>query len=636
MSKVSPSDRLRYAFDNFMARGTVALLVGLAVISIVMIFLISAIVTFTGAAPVEDGVAVGFLQLAWMGLLRTLDTGTMGGDTGSPIFLGAMLAVTLGGVFTVSMLIGVLNNGLEDKLAELRKGRSRVVESDHTVILGWSAQIFSIVTELVTANANRRRSCIVILADKDKVEMEDEVQDRVGDTGRTHIVCRSGSPIDLTDLQIAGLNTSRSIIVLSPENDNPDADVIKTLLAITNNPHRRGEPYHIVAEIRERKNMEVAQLVGRGEAELVLVGDLVSRIIAQTCRQSGLSVVYTELLDFGGDEIYFKAEPGLAGKTFGEALLAYEDSTVIGLRPRDGGPRLNPPMDTPIREGDQLIVISEDDDTIHLSGLKDLGIRTSAIRAPSPARPAPERTLILGWNWRAPSIINELDAYVSPGSTVTVVADMDAAEAEGELSRLCSGAKNQSIRFQAGDTTDRRTLDELGVGQYGHVIVLSYSDRLDEQRADARTLVTLLHLRDIGEGIGYSFSIVSEMLDLRNRALAEVTRADDFIVSDKLISLLLSQVSENKELNAVFADLFDPDGSEIYLKPASDYVPLGEPVNMYTVVEAARRRGEVVMGYRRKANADDPVRAHGVAVNPDKSVPVTFDENDRIIVLAEE
>ena len=106
------------------------------------------------------------------------------------------------------------------------------------------------------------------------------------------------------------------------------------MLAITNNPNRRAEPYHIVAEIREPKNMDVARMVGKDEVELVLVGDLISRIIAQTCRQSGLSVVYTELLDFGGDEIYFHEEPALVGKTFGEALLAYEDSAVIGLRPQ--------------------------------------------------------------------------------------------------------------------------------------------------------------------------------------------------------------------------------------------------------------------------------------------------------------
>ena len=62
----------------------------------------------------------------------------------------------------------------------------------------------------------------------------------------------------------------------------------------------------------------------------------------QTCRQSGLSVVYTELLDFGGDEIYFHEEPALVGKTFGEALLAYEDSAVIGLQHGDGAIRAEP------------------------------------------------------------------------------------------------------------------------------------------------------------------------------------------------------------------------------------------------------------------------------------------------------
>ncbi len=49
-----------------------------------------------------------FSEVAWMSLLRTLDSGTMGGDTGSPFFLFMMLLVTFGGVFVVSALIGVI------------------------------------------------------------------------------------------------------------------------------------------------------------------------------------------------------------------------------------------------------------------------------------------------------------------------------------------------------------------------------------------------------------------------------------------------------------------------------------------------------------------------------------------------
>lgn len=629
MHKTTLMDRVRYWFDNFMSKGTLALLAGLAVASALMIFTVVAFLAVTGQT---ENISVG--ELAWMGLLRTLDTGTMGGDAGSPIFLLGMLVITIGGVFTVSTLIGVLNNGLEDKLDELRKGRSRVVESNHTVILGWSQQVFSIISELVAANANLPKSCIVILGDKDKVEMEEEIADRIDSLGKTRLVCRTGSPIDLGDLKIVSLDTAKAIIILAPETDDPDSSVIKTLLAITNSPNRKSEPYHIVAEIRDPKNMEVARMVGKDEAELVLVGDLISRIIAQTCRQSGLSVVYTELLDFGGDEIYFKAEPALTGKTFGEAMLAYDDSTVIGVRAKDKVPQLNPPMDTRLGAGDQLVVIAEDDDKIILSGKSDVGIKHNAIRTRQPAAPEPERTLVLGWNWRAPSIINELDNYVAANSVALIVADFE--QGEEELNRLCAGLKNQTVTYQVGDTNDRRTLDELKIETYKHVIVLSYSDTLEEQAADARTLITLLHLRDIGQRAGQSFSIVSEMLDIRNRTLAEVTRADDFIVSDKLISLMLSQIAENKYLNAVFADIFDPEGSEIYLKPAANYVALNEAVNFYTVVEAARRRGEVALGYRLQVNAKNPEKAYGVVVNPDKSANVTFGDLDKIVVLAEQ
>jgi hypothetical protein len=158
---------------------------------------------------------------------------------------------------------------------------------------------------------------------------------------------------------------------------------------------------------------------------------------------------------------------------------------------------------------------------------------------------------------------------------------------------------------------------------------------LEPQEADARTLITLLHLRDISEKDSTPFSIVSEMLDLRNRELAEVARVDDFIVSDHLISLMLSQLSENGKLYSVFTDLFDPEGSEIYLKPITDYVAAGQPVNFYTVLEAARRRGEVAIGYRVVSEMRDPEKAYGVRTNPKKSQEVIFTPEDKIIVLAE-
>jgi hypothetical protein len=170
--------------------------------------------------------------------------------------------------------------------------------------------------------------------------------------------------------------------------------------------------------------------------------------------------------------------------------------------------------------------------------------------------------------------------------------------------------------------------------EHDHVIVLSYAG-LDIQEADARTLVTLLHLRDIADQNDTPFSIVSQMLDLHNRELAEVTHVDDFIVSDHLVSLMMAQLSENGDLYDVFTDIFDPEGSEIYLKDIADYVETGKAINFYTLVESARLRGEIAIGYRLHSHANDPIKSNGVHTNPKKSVLITFGPEDKIIVVAE-
>jgi voltage-gated potassium channel Kch len=510
-----------------------------------------------------------------------------------------------------------------------------VIETGHTLVLGWSAQIFTVLNELMTANENQNKARIVVLADKDKVEMEDEIRERVEVKGKTRIICRSGSPIDPNDLELASPHTAKSIIVLPPENSDPDTDVIKTVLAITNASNRRTEPYHIVTQIRKPENISVVKMVGRNDViQPILTNDLIARVVAQTSRQSGLSVVYTELMDFGGDEIYFKPEPSLDGKTFGEALLLYEDSCIIGLRKKDGKILLNPPMDSRIESGDQVIAISEDDDTVRLSTLSPIPLKEAVIRSSRiPVKPRPEKCLILGWNRSGAIIVRELDNYVPKGSLVTIVADNYGIGAQLKTQGI--QLKNQKLNVKEGETTDRSVLDGLKVEDYDHVIVLAYST-LEAQEADAKTLVTLLHLRDMVEKDATPFSIVSEMLDLRNRELAEVTQVDDFIVSEHLVSLMLTQLSENAELFDVFTDIFDPEGSEIYLKPISDYVETDVPVNFYTVIEAARRRGETAIGYRLVSDAKHSGKSYGVRTNPPKSQEVVFGSEDKVIVLAEE
>jgi len=617
-------DRARYWFDNQMSKGLGALMVllGLATVALVLVLvgLAFAVRAFPGDASDAD-----LFEMIWAGLMHALDAGAVGGDSGWA-YRGIMLLVTVGGLVIVASLIGIVSSAFDEKLAQLRKGHSLVLEEGHTLILGWSNKVGPIVNELAKANESRRRASVVILANKDKVEMDDQVKRDCPQLGATTVICRTGDPRSLTDLHLARPHLARSIIVLAPEGtSDPDVEVIKAVLAVVSDGERGESAPHVVAELSDPANLEAAQLAGQGRAHWVVSQEVIGRIIVQTCRQSGLSVVYQEFLDFDGDEIYLVPAGDLAGRTYFDAQMAFATCTMMGVF-HDGTPVLNPPAATRIDVEDQLILIAADDSLVE---------RASAGRLPgggptvteTPRVSKPERILILGVNKVLPMMLAELDEYLGEGSLAVVVTPGEPPALPG-LSAL-------GVRWVAGDPTRRAVLEGLDVGGFDHIILLADIERYGAERADSRTLVTLLHLRNLAANSELELNIVSEMLDDRNRELAEVARADDLIVSDKLVALMLCQISENRHLAEVFTTLFESQGSEVYLKRARNFVAGGEAVDFYAVLEAASQRGETAIGYRIAAHAHDAAQAYGVRLNPVKSERVAFGASDRIIVLAE-
>jgi ion channel POLLUX/CASTOR len=598
-------ERLRYWFDNTMAKGTPALIGWLAVASGLLV----AVVTLA-AWPFSDGMSP--LRVAWMSLLRTLDPGTMGGDDGNWVFVLLMLAVTLGGIFIVSALVGVLSAGLDNKLDELRKGRSRVAERGHTVVLGWSEEIFAVVSELVKAKKSERRPVIAILADRDKVQMEEALRARLGGLGGTRLVVRSGDPAEPSSLALVSPEAAHSVLIMSPD----DAELVKTLLALGGRRWTGTGP-SVVAAVADSGNLTAARIAAGPDAELVDAQNLAARLVVQSCRQSGLSAVYSELLDFDGDEIYMWSEPLLTGRVYGETLFVFGTATVVGLRLRGGQVLLNPRSDTVVEEGDQVILIAPDDSEIRLATAPP-DVLTHTIRPPQAPRSAPARTLILGDNRRRGRILRELGHHLLPGSEVHLVGP-PAEELPVEV----------LVTAKEGDITDRATLEALNPGVYDQVIVLA-CDAYEPQKADARTMVTLLHLRDMDTGA----AIVSEMNDERNRLLAQIAEADDFVVGGRLVSMLLTQLAENRHLGRVFDVLLAHHGPDIYLEPVENYLALGTPTTFATAIEAARRIGETALGYRLAAGSGTAPQ-YGVRLNPPKSERLVFQPGDQLVVLAD-
>jgi hypothetical protein len=85
--------------------------------------------------------------------------------------------------------------------------------------------------------------------------------------------------------------------------------------------------------------------------------------------------VYESLFGFEGMEFYFKAWDELVGMAWADVIFAFPDACPIGIRraatPGDYGVDtaggftilLNPALEEEIREGDEVLVVAEDDNT---------------------------------------------------------------------------------------------------------------------------------------------------------------------------------------------------------------------------------------------------------------------------------
>ncbi len=623
--------KIRYRFDNLMGGGLFPLLVILFLIAVGITFFFTIILLISNIKPVDDSTS-NFAEAYWYSLMYLIDQGTItdAGTTSSWTFRTVMLVLTFCGLLLVSTLVGLITSQINALLTNLRKGRSLVIESNHIVILGWSSKIFSIVDKLINHEAHQGK--IVILANKDKVEMDDDIASKVGRRLRRKVICRNGNPIDLDDLEIVSPHDAKSIIILAPEDGKSDAHVIKSIIAIVNHHNRKKDLYNIIAELRDFSNHEIASLVGGDELTLLVSNDVIARIAVQTALQSGLSIVYNKLLEFREIKLYLKNIPELYNQKFKDALYMFDNASVIGIFRFNGLMLLNPALNASIREGDKLILFAQNENDLKKADPSLKLIDESILAEKKEADNNPEKTLILGWNIGIDIAIKEMDNYIVSGSELCIASD--ETEKLEKIIQPIMPLKNLQISFKNADIMQRKVLNSLDINQYDHVMILSNNETMDLQEIDAQTLVTLMHLRQIKEEKKGNYNIVSEMLDIKNRALAEIANADDFIISDHIISLIISQLARNRELSLVFDELFDSKGSEIYLKSINLYLKELKETNFYTILRACSERGEVAIGYRLTKDAKNSKANYGVVLNPDKSQMIQFSEEDKIIVLA--
>ena len=449
--------------------------------------------------------------------------------------------------------------------------------------------------------------------------MEDAIRDKVGGPaqharGLPHRARRSTSTTSRSSTTRRRARSS----CWRPSAADPDAEVIKTVLALTRGPRRREATYHIVAEIQNPANLEAARLVGRRRGghhrqarddraahrpDVAPVGGVGrSTPSCSTSPATRSTSTATRRLDGG---TYARRAAGLRGLLRASAWPRPTASVRLNPAPRDPG-----------STGTRSIAIAEDDSRLENAGRSPARVDEAAIVAAPPRRGAAlARRSILGWNDRAALIVTELDQYVGAGLGAARGRGVRRHRARRRrptcAREVRKRARRPTARRSSRSTSRASTRSSCSATPTTSTPSAPTPARWSPCCTCARCSPTCPH--DDRPGI------VSEMLDDRNRELAQVTEVDDVIVSDRILSLVIAQISENARLEAVFGELLDADGAEMYLRPGRGVRP-GRARRRASPRSSRPRpaRGETAIGYRTAALAHDPSEQYGVVRQPDQ------------------
>jgi voltage-gated potassium channel Kch len=627
-TKVSLRTKLRYNFDNSLSKA--GAFVGYVFIAIIVLaFAMTAIQAAIAAVqplntPLDPASYFFSYWAAFTKILGIGSTDAWGAQITNFIYWAIGIAIS-------GAVIGFISAAIQRAVARLKEGKSAVIESGHTLILGWSNRVFPILSELAIANENIRKPRVVIFAATARAVMDAEIAARVPNLGKLKVITRTGDVTNPEDLKRANVSSAKSIIILDAD-ETGDATVVSTVLAVkavNANPSTR-----IIAELDDANTAEAITTATKGQVIAVRSHDVIARVTAQASRQPGLAAVTLDLLDFAGDEIYFASVPALEGKTYADALLAFNTASVIGVVDGKGKTHINPAQTAKISAGSKIIAIAEDDDKVVYTGVRDDIAKKKIAAHKAPTR-KPEHLLFIGWSSMGRSVVAELSQFLPKGSTVHIVAEKKHVLPE-ELKALKFGSNIKVTHASVSGDIDE-LIAAASAKKYNEVIILGYREAISETEADAQTMLTMLQMNQLFEAKGNGVEptrLVAEILDSRKAELARVAAADDMVVSDNLAALLIAQVSENPALAPVFDDLFDADGASINVNPIEHYAPIGKSIEFAELVAIGRSHGESVIGYRTlKGSKSDA--ASGVKLNPAKTTKFKPAEGDGLVVIGE-
>lgn len=526
--------KLKSLFIKFKSKVTITAYKRPLVLTILLLLFLNLLVVFVGSI-VAFNLDPAFFNDSWLNALGTsfkwmISVHSINDVSGNiKLMICAAFIIALEMILFSGAMIATITAALRGFIDKMSRAKGKINLDHHFVILNWNSKVPELVSNL---SSKGFRNNVIILCDRDKEYVSAQINSVLHKSQRKiNLIVKEGNPLLRSVLNDISIEKASSVVIMSKESGiinegteftHNDLSSLKILLTVCDFNYAY-DP-NIVIEMEEESAIEKVENLSKTlntmkEKHIVPVSftKKLGQLIAQTVVTPDISNVFFDLLSYEGVEFYSYGEEEV------NDYLATHSCAI------------------PIKKYRKLFVLAEDEKCLPVKR-DNTKIKEQALK------------------------INE-NYETKEGATIFVVGDNAKHNYILENLNLSASYRGANLVIKDYAKDDIKTLinDIKNTKGAKKVIILS-DDKVAHESLDANIFSSLIELHTVFPE-RENLSFITELLDSRNLNNIKDFDINNAIISNKIISLLLTQLAFNKDSLDFFNNLFladDEDGGDVF------------------------------------------------------------------------
>ena len=495
------------------------LLINIAVLCIGSVVALVLDVQYYGSQFFEGRFLYAFITNAtWMISPNTLTKLEVGSN--KLMMVLAIIIVILGMILFSGAIIATVTTALRTFIDKKSKAKGKIIVNNHFVILNWNSKVPEMIYNLMLKGFKKN---IVILSDRNKEYIEAELKslfltNEVNTKIKANLIIKEGDSLLRGNLEDISIEEASQICVMAREDmidvDDDDiinSDLLNLKIVLKLGSFKLKDGCQIVVETQSDDTRAQIEGLSRKITSLkklnitaISFNKKIGQIIAQSLVMPHMSALYSELFSFEGSEFY-----SIESSDEIEQYLKNHNQTI------------------PVYKEDKyLFVLAAGEEKLNDKRQEEY-ITTRVFEKNTESSSAQISIFIIGENSKTEFLLNSLERM----------------------------QKSSDISFKFkhyGKRETKELIEDVKATEGLKKILILSDDKVASDSYDANVFVALIELSKVFPVNSEDISYTTELLDSRNLASVKDFNIQNTIISNKMMSLLITQLALNKKSKRFF------------------------------------------------------------------------------------